>query len=52
MDKIYQKFKKKNEEERLNVITKLKIKDKFKSQFKVWFSILIELIDHNPDNRL
>jgi len=40
------------EEERLNVIIKIKSKDKFKVQFQTWFSILIELLDLNPDNRI
>jgi hypothetical protein len=40
------------EEERLNVIIKIKSKDKFQVQFQKWFQILIELLDLNPDNRI
>lgn len=53
LDKEFMIYNKLNiEEERLNVIIKLKSKDKFKAQFKIWFNILIELLDMNPDNRL
>lgn len=53
LDKEFMVLNKLNiEEERLNVIIKIKSKDKFKAQFKAWFNILIELLDMNPDNRL
>jgi tetratricopeptide (TPR) repeat protein len=53
MDKEFMIYNKLNiEEEKINVIIKLKMKDKFIAQFKVWFAILIELLDLNPDNRL
>jgi len=53
MDKEFMIYNKLNiEEEKINVMIKLKMKDKFIAQFKVWFTILIELLDLNPDNRL